>query len=65
MNRMDLPNNSKTCIIEHLDIGSARFDHISTMTRCVFHGTEIHLTLKLTLMPKKQWSWQSSKFRMR
>ena len=51
MNRIDLPNNIKTCIIEHLEIVSA--DHISTTTRCMFHGTKTRFTLKLALIPNK------------
>ena len=62
MNRIDLPYNIKTFIIEHLESSLLSFDPISTTTRCMFYGTEACLTLKLTLMPKKQRMRQSSKF---
>ena len=53
MNRIDLSDNIKTCVIEHLKLSLVSFDHFSTMTRCMFLDTETRLTLKLTLMPKK------------
>ena len=63
MNGNDLPDNFKTCIIEYLEVVSAEF--LSYFNDHMFHGTETRLTLKLILMPKKQRSRQSSKFRMR
>ena len=55
-NTINLPHNIKTCIREHLQIVSAEFRSYfkcSTTTRCMFHGTETRLTLKLTLMLRK------------
>ena len=63
MNKINLPDSIKTCIIEHLEIVSAEFR--SYFNDDTLHGTETRLTLKLTLSPKKHRSWQSSKFRMR
>ena len=60
-----MPDNIKTYITEHLEIVLRSFDHISTTTHCIFYGTKTRLTLKLTLMPKKQRSRKNSKFRMR
>ena len=65
MNRIDLSNKIKTCIIGTLKSSLLSFDRISTTTCCMFQGTETRLALKLTLMPTKQRSWQSSKFQMR
>ena len=65
MNGIELPDNIKTCIIEHLDILSAELRSYFKTTRCMFHGSETCLTLKLALTPKKKKSWKSSKFRMR
>ena len=49
MNKIELPVNIKTCIIEHLEIVSAEFrSYFKTTHRCMFHGTETCLTLKLT-----------------
>ena len=48
-----------------LELSLLSFDHISTTTCCMFHSTKTRLTLKLSLMRKKQKSWQSSKFQMR
>ena len=61
MNRNDLPDNIKTCIIEHLEIVSTEFRSYFNDNTCIFHGTETRVTMKLTLMPKRQ----SSKLRMR
>ena len=60
--RIGLPDNIKTCIIEHLEIVSAE-------SQSYFNDNTLHLSwyrdpfnTKMTLVPKKQRSWLSSNF---
>ena len=60
MNRIDLPENIKICVIQHLEIVSAEFrSYFSDDRLHVSWYSDLFLTLKLTLMLKKQRSWQS------
>ena len=38
MNRIDLPDNIKICIIEHLEIVSAEFHHTASTALCTLYG---------------------------
>ena len=65
MNRIDLPNNIKTCIIEHLEIVSAEF-------RSYFNDDTLHvswyrdpLNTEIDPITEEAEKLASSKFRMR
>ena len=60
INRIDFPDDIKTCNIKQIKIVSAEFRlYFNNNT---FHVTETRLTLKWTLLPKKQRSWQISSY---